>query len=188
MQTVHLSCGCTISKWTEHSLGPRHLEVPSGVSNTISEPTVRLAQTVHLSCTDTNTISKQKEVRFHMIHITKKYHRVHPKRFPSLWYVRHKPRTYLASRLALSSNRPSFHLSLVTDQYSRVGPKWFRSWRYICGKLCSYLALTLTLSPNKKKRDSTWLTSPRGSIGFVQNDFWTYGMFDANGTPILHQD
>ena len=26
---------------------------------------VRLAQTVHLSCTDTNNVSKEKEVRFH---------------------------------------------------------------------------------------------------------------------------
>jgi len=28
-----------------------------------------LAQTVHLSCTDTNTVSKEKEVRFHMTHV-----------------------------------------------------------------------------------------------------------------------
>ena len=32
----------------------------------ISEPMVRLAQTVDLSCTDTNTVSKEKEVRSHM--------------------------------------------------------------------------------------------------------------------------
>jgi hypothetical protein len=43
---------------------PRHLGVPSGVSKMISEPMVRLAQTMHLSCTNTNTISKQKEERF----------------------------------------------------------------------------------------------------------------------------
>ena len=32
---------------------------------TMSKPMVRLAQTVHLSCTDTNTISKWSETGFH---------------------------------------------------------------------------------------------------------------------------
>ena len=43
----------------EIPLDPRHLGVPSG--KTISEPMVRLAQTVDLSCTNTNTISKRTE-------------------------------------------------------------------------------------------------------------------------------
>jgi hypothetical protein len=43
-------------------------------------------------------------MRFHMTHVTLKFHRVHPKWFMRLWYVRHKPSTYLASRLPLSSN------------------------------------------------------------------------------------
>jgi hypothetical protein len=29
-----------------------------------------LVETVHLSCTDSNTVTKGKEVRFHMTHIT----------------------------------------------------------------------------------------------------------------------
>jgi hypothetical protein len=37
----------------------------------IYEPMVRLAQTLHLCCTDTNTISKRIEMRFHMTHVTK---------------------------------------------------------------------------------------------------------------------
>jgi hypothetical protein len=49
---------------------PRHLGVPSGVSKMISEPTVHLAQTVDLSCTDTNTISKRTETRLYMTHVT----------------------------------------------------------------------------------------------------------------------
>ena len=44
----------------------RHLGVPLGAHKMISEPMVRLAQTVHLSCTDTNTVSKQTKTRFHM--------------------------------------------------------------------------------------------------------------------------
>jgi hypothetical protein len=59
-----------ISKRSELSLEPCHLGVPLGASKTIFEPMVRLVQTVHLSCTDTNTTFKRKEVRFHMTHVT----------------------------------------------------------------------------------------------------------------------
>jgi hypothetical protein len=55
-------------KWLP--LKPHHIIVPSGASKTITEPMVHLAQTVHLSCTDTNTVSKQNEIRFDMTHIT----------------------------------------------------------------------------------------------------------------------
>jgi hypothetical protein len=40
---------------------PRNLGVPSGVSKTISKAMVRLVQTVHLSSTDTHTVSKRTE-------------------------------------------------------------------------------------------------------------------------------
>ena len=42
--------------------------------------------------------------------------------------------------------------------------------------------------PNRNKRDSTSPTSPRISIGCVQNDFRAYGTLDANRAPILRQD
>ena len=35
----------------------------------ISEPMVRLVETVYLSYTDSNTISTQTETRFHMTHV-----------------------------------------------------------------------------------------------------------------------
>jgi hypothetical protein len=124
----------------------------------------------------------------HLSLVTSDYHQVHPKWFPSLWYVRHKLCTYLATRLAVSPNGLSFHLSFVTNEYHQVRPKWFMSQWHIWRKVGTNLAPTLTLSPNGKKRDSTWPTSPIGSIGCVQNDFRAYGMFDANGAPILHQD
>ena len=41
---------------------PHHLGVPSGASKMISEPMVRLAQTVHISYINTNTISKWNEI------------------------------------------------------------------------------------------------------------------------------
>jgi hypothetical protein len=76
---------------------PRHLGVPSGASKMVSEPMIRSAQTVHLSYTNTISISKWTEMRFHMTHVTWQFHHVHPKRFSSLWYFRRKPCTFLAS-------------------------------------------------------------------------------------------
>jgi hypothetical protein len=110
----------------------------------ISEAAVHLAQTVHLSCTETNTVSKPTETSFHLSLITQEYHPVNPKQFFSLWYVWRKP--------------------------------------------CTYHATKLTLSPKRPKRDSTWPTLPRSSIGCVQNDFRAYGMFSTNRAPILNQD
>jgi hypothetical protein len=49
---------------------PRHPGVPSGVSKIISEAMLRLVQTVDLSCTQTNNISKSTETRFYMTHVT----------------------------------------------------------------------------------------------------------------------
>jgi hypothetical protein len=68
----------------------------------ISMPTVCSVQTVHLSCTDTNTVSKWTKTRFHTTHVTYKFYRVRLKLFTSLWYVQCKPCTYLATGLALS--------------------------------------------------------------------------------------
>jgi hypothetical protein len=49
---------------------PRHLGVPSGESKTISEAMVYLAQSVHLSCTETNIVSKRTETSFHLSLVT----------------------------------------------------------------------------------------------------------------------
>ena len=52
----------------EIPLEPRHLGVLSGAVKMISEPC--LEQTMHLSCTNTNTISKQTKTRFHLSLVT----------------------------------------------------------------------------------------------------------------------
>jgi hypothetical protein len=82
-----------------------HLQVPSGVPKMMSMPVVHSTQTVHPSSAEINTISKWTETSFHLTHVTLEYHRVCQKWFPSLWYIRCKPCTYLVSRLALSPNR-----------------------------------------------------------------------------------
>jgi hypothetical protein len=48
---------------------PPVLGVPLGASKMISEARVHFAQTVHLSCIDSNTISKW-EARFQMTYVT----------------------------------------------------------------------------------------------------------------------
>jgi hypothetical protein len=53
----------------ELPIEPHNLRVPSA-SKIISEPMVRLAQTLHLSYTYTNTVSKWTKMRFQMTHIT----------------------------------------------------------------------------------------------------------------------
>jgi hypothetical protein len=40
---------------------------------------------------------------------------------------------------------------------------------------------------NELNQTSTWASSPRSTIRFVQNDFWAYGMFSTNHAPILNR-
>jgi hypothetical protein len=97
----------TISKRTKQiSARPSSPRSTAGASKMIYKPMVHLTQTVHLSCTDANTVSKQIEIRFHMTHVTLEFHRVPPILFPSLRYVQRKPCTNHASRVALSPNGP----------------------------------------------------------------------------------
>jgi hypothetical protein len=79
----------------ELPLEPRHLGVPSGTSKMIPEPMVHLAQIVHLSCANTNTISKHTEIGFDMARVILELHRVRPNRFLSLWYIRANHATIL---------------------------------------------------------------------------------------------
>jgi hypothetical protein len=83
---------------------PRHLGVLFGVPKMISEAMVHLTQTVQLSCTETNTVSKRTETSFHLSLVTHEYLPVHLKQFLSLWSVWHKPCTYHAPKLTLSPN------------------------------------------------------------------------------------
>jgi hypothetical protein len=78
-----------------------------------------------------------------------------------------------------------FHMTNVTEEIHRVRPKWFLSLRYVRRKPCTYLVSRLALCPNRPKRASMSASSPRSTIGCVQNDFYAYGTFVANSAPIL---
>jgi hypothetical protein len=134
---------------------------------------LRLAQTVHLSCTDSNSVSRWIETRFHISNVTAEIHRVRPKWFLSLWYIRRKPCIYLVSRLALCPNRPKWATMCASSPRSTIGcvQNDFLTLWYVWRKPSIYLASRLTLSPNRPKWASTWASSPRSTIGSVQNDF-----------------
>jgi hypothetical protein len=55
---------------SEHPCEPRQLGVLLGVSKMISELMVRLAQSMHLSCTDANIVSKWTKARLYKTHVT----------------------------------------------------------------------------------------------------------------------
>jgi hypothetical protein len=95
----------------------------------ISKPMVHLAQTVHLSCTDTNTILKRTKMRFHMTHGTFLYQAC-PKWFSSLWYIRPKLCTYLASRLPLSPNGLKRAFTWASSPGSTIGCVQKDFWVY----------------------------------------------------------
>jgi hypothetical protein len=100
---------------------PRHTRVPSGAAKTISGPMVRMMQAIHLSYTETNTISKMIKTRFYMTHVTKVFHQVRPNRFLRLWYVWCKLWIYLAPILKLSPNGPKQDSTWPTSPRSSIG-------------------------------------------------------------------
>jgi hypothetical protein len=82
----------------------------------------------------------------------------------------------------------SFHLTHVMFEFNRVCPKRIPSLLRVQRKQCTFFASRLTLSQNGTKWASIGQTSPRSSIGCVQNNFHDYAMFISNCAPILCRD
>ena len=164
MQTMHLFCIkiSTISKQikpsyhqTELPLEPLHLGVLSGASTMVLELMVHYAQTVHHSCTQTNTNSKRTEARFHMTHHVGVLSGV--SKLFSENMLRSMQIVHLSCiKISTISKQiePSFHLSLFTQAYHRVLGQWFLILWCISCKQYTYLVMKLTLSPNRPKQDS----------------------------------
>jgi hypothetical protein len=76
---------------------------------------------VHLSCTYTDTVSKQTKMRF-------EFHLVRPKQFLCLWYVQCKPCTYLASRL--SPNEQKWVFTWASSPRSTIACIKIDLWAY----------------------------------------------------------
>ena len=135
-----------------------HLGVPLGASKLISEHMVHSIQTVHLSCIKISTIYEQTKPSFHLSPLTYEYHRVHPKWFLSLWCIRHKPCTYLASKLTLSPNSPKQDSIWHMSSRSSIMCVQIDFWAYgtVHANCASYLRSRLARYVNRPNRASTW--------------------------------
>jgi hypothetical protein len=129
---------------------------------------LRLAQTVHLSCTDFNSVSKWIETRSHITNVTEEIHRVCPKWFLSLWYIRHKPCTYLVPRLALCPNRPKRASTCASSPRSTIRgiQNDFRAYGTFDANRASILHWRyhyLQMDSNEIPRDQCHIGDPSGA-------------------------
>jgi hypothetical protein len=149
--------------WNELPLQPRHLGVPSGAFKMISGPMVRSAHTMHLCCTDINTISKWTETRIHMAHSPRSFTKCvqHDFRAYGMFSTNHAP-ILCQDEHYLQTDSNELHLSLVTKEYHRVRPKWFSSLWYVAQTMHQSCVKISTIS----KRNEMSLT-----IGCIQINF-----------------
>jgi hypothetical protein len=143
-----------------------HLLIPSSASKSISELMVPLAEIVHLSCTDTNNVSK----------------RGVPSGASKTMY---EPMVCLTQTV---------HLSCVKISTPN-GQKWVFAWPRHLGvpsgasKTISEpmirLAQTMHNIAPTLTHDPRHLGVPSGVSKMI---FWAYDTFDANHAPILCQD
>ena len=141
---------------TKHRLEPLHLGVPTSASKMVSQTMVHQVQTVHLSCTKTNIVSKQteSEIPYGTRHqgVPSGASKLISKHMVCSMQIMHLPCIRISTISKLTE--PSFHLSLFIQEYQILRPKWFLRLWCIRRKLCTYLALKLTMSTNEPKQDS----------------------------------
>jgi hypothetical protein len=80
--------------------------------------------------TNTNTISKRTERRFHLTYVTLEFYRVHPKRFLSLQYIWCKPCTFLAPTLTLSPDKLKWPSTWALSTRCTIGCIQIVFWAY----------------------------------------------------------
>ena len=134
-----------------------------------------LVQTIHLSCTNTNNISKRTETRFHITHVTYEFQCMHPKWLLSQWYIRFKLCTYLASRLALSLNEIPHdprHLGVPSGASRRISEPMVRSVQTVH---LSCVKITLSLNgPKDLPLDPRHLGVPSGAFKTISKPLVHY--------------
>jgi hypothetical protein len=169
-------------------LDTHHQGVPSGVPKMISMSVVHLAQTMHLSSAEINTISKQTEQAFTWPTTPRSTIGCVQNDFHAVVHSTQTLHLSCAKSNTISKwTETSFHLTHITKEYHRVRPKWFPTLWYVVRIPCTYLVPRLTLSPNRPKQPSTLHTLPRSTNGCAQSDFHSRGTFVANSAPILHR-
>jgi hypothetical protein len=112
---------------------------------TIFGPIACLAQTVHLSCIEISTISKETEASFHLTTSSRRSIKCSQKDFCAHG-------TFGANCAPIAKRtESSFHLAHITKEVHRVQPKRFLCPWYIRCKPCTYLMPRLTPPPSRLK-------------------------------------
>jgi hypothetical protein len=158
--------------WNEIPFEPRHLGVPSDASKMISEAMVYLWQTVHLSCTETNTVSKHTEMSFHLSLVTHEYLPGHLKQFLSLWSIWRKPSTYHAPKPTLSPKGPKGDSILPISPRSSIRCVQNDFWGYAtfganCGSILHRDLHYLQMDQNEILHDPRHLAFPSGASKMI---------------------
>jgi hypothetical protein len=155
----------------------------------VSEPMVHSAQTVHLYCTDTNTISKRTETRFHLTHSSRTL----------IWCVQDDFRAYGTSGTNHAPILCQDYHYLQTDSNKvrlepndlgvSLGSSKTNSEPMVHSAQTVHLYCTDTNTVSKQTKTRFYTTHlPRSSIRCILDDFHAYGTFDTNSAPILRKD
>jgi hypothetical protein len=129
---------------------------------------IHLVQTMHLSCIETNTVSKPTETSFHLSLVTQEYHPVHLKQFLSLSYVWRKPCTYHALKLTLSPKVPKGDSTWPTSPRCSIECVQNDFWGYgtfgaNCGSILHRDKYYLQMDQNEILHDPCHLGVPSGA-------------------------
>jgi hypothetical protein len=141
---------------------------------------------MHLSCTDTNTIYKER------IEVPRDpHHLVVPSgasKIISMPMV-HSTQTVHLSCVKISTISKRTKLSLGPHHLAvQSGASKIISEPMVRLAQTMHLSCTDTNTVYKHKEVRFYMaTSPKSSIGCVQNDFWAIGMSGTNCAPILHR-
>jgi hypothetical protein len=141
---------------------PRHLGVPTGASKMILEPMFSLTQTMHLSCVKISIISKWTKSTFGCVQ-------------NDFW----ADGTFIANRAHLSCTDTNsvykwIKIEIPHDPRHRVlsGVSNMIFEPVVClAQIVHISCIKISTISNRLKRASTWASSPRSTIGCVQNNF-----------------
>ena len=138
---------------TELSLEPFTQEQVA--SKMVSQPMLHYVQTLHLSCTETNSLQTHRsKISYDTRHlgVPSCVSRLISKHLVCCMQTVHLSCIKIST--ISKQTEPGIHLIPFTQEYQQVRPKWFLRLSCIRHKMRTYLAPKLTLSPNGPKRDS----------------------------------
>jgi hypothetical protein len=121
-----------------------HLGVPSGASNTISEPTVRSTQTMDQSC------RTELPLKPHHLGVPSGTSKMFSKQM--VCSVQTVLLSCTNTNTVSKCTKTRFHTTHVTYEFHQVRPKPYMMYWYVQCKPCSYLASRFALSTNGPNR------------------------------------